>query len=472
MDRKVSVAAPPEALFPDDATRERINDALTRRLAQAEQRVASGSVVPTLDMEVFRRELAAIDFEHGQSLDALLEWTIGQLEQGLVHLNHPRYFGLFNPAPTFPAQVAERVAASFNPQLATWTTSPVAVEIEAHVMNLLGRRAGLTGAVHGHFTSGGSEANFTAAIAALTAANPRYAEEGVLAFGAPVAFYVSAESHLAWIKIAHMAGLGRRAARLVATDGHGRISVAALEQAISEDRARGIVPFMISATAGTTGAGMIDPLGECARVAREAGLWYHVDAAWGGAVMASPRLSGLLAGIEHADSITIDAHKWFATTMACGMFVTRHAPILDAAFNVSTSFMPSQRSHVDPYVGTVQWSRRFLGLRLFLALGSGGWGAYATHVERSVDLVAVLRASLAERGWTIINDSLLAVLCVLPPAGSADVTTIAARVLATGQAWVAAASFEGRKVIRICVTHGEAGLQDIAQLTEVLEAAR
>jgi glutamate/tyrosine decarboxylase-like PLP-dependent enzyme len=472
VDRKVSVAAPPEALFPDDATRERINDALTRRLAQAEQRVASGSVVPTLDMEVFRRELAAIDFEHGQSLDALLEWTIGQLEQGLVHLNHPRYFGLFNPAPTFPAQVAERVAASFNPQLATWTTSPVAVEIEAHVMNLLGRRAGLTGAVHGHFTSGGSEANFTAAIAALTAANPRYAEEGVLAFGAPVAFYVSAESHLAWIKIAHMAGLGRRAARLVATDGHGRISVAALEQAISEDRARGIVPFMISATAGTTGAGMIDPLGECARVAREAGLWYHVDAAWGGAVMASPRLSGLLAGIEHADSITIDAHKWFATTMACGMFVTRHAPILDAAFNVSTSFMPSQRSHVDPYVGTVQWSRRFLGLRLFLALGSGGWGAYATHVERSVDLVAVLRASLAERGWTIINDSLLAVLCVLPPAGSADVTTIAARVLATGQAWVAAASFEGRKVIRICVTHGEAGLQDIAQLTEVLEAAR
>jgi glutamate/tyrosine decarboxylase-like PLP-dependent enzyme len=248
--------------------------------------------------------------------------------------------------------------------------------------------------------------------------------------------------------------------------------VAALEQAISEDRARGIVPFMISATAGTTGAGMIDPLGECARVAREAGLWYHVDAAWGGAVMASLRLSGLLAGIEHADSITIDAHKWFATTMACGMFVTRHAPILDAAFNVSTSFMPSQRSHVDPYVGTVQWSRRFLGLRLFLALGSGGWGAYATHVERSVDLVAVLRASLAERGWTIINDSLLAVLCVLPPAGSADVTTIAARVLATGQAWVAAASFEGRKVIRICVTHGEAGLQDIAQLTEVLEAAR
>jgi glutamate/tyrosine decarboxylase-like PLP-dependent enzyme len=472
VDRKVSVAAPPEALFPDDATRERVNDALTRRLAEAEQRVASGSVVPTLDMEVFRRELAAIDFEHGQSLDALLEWTIGQLEQGLVHLNHPRYFGLFNPAPTFPAQVAERVAASFNPQLATWTTSPAAVEIEAHVMNLLGRRAGLTGAVHGHFTSGGSEANFTAAIAALTAANPRYAEEGVLAFGAPVAFYVSAESHLAWIKIAHMAGLGRRAARLVATDGHGRISVAALEQAISEDRARGIVPFMISATAGTTGAGMIDPLGECARVAREAGLWYHVDAAWGGAVMASPRLSGLLAGIEHADSITIDAHKWFATTMACGMFVTRHAPILDAAFNVSTSFMPSQRSHVDPYVGTVQWSRRFLGLRLFLALGSGGWEAYATHVERSVDLVAVLRASLAERGWTIINDSLLAVLCVLPPAGSADVTTIAARVLATGHAWVAAASFEGRKVIRICVTHGEAGLQDIAQLTEVLEAAR
>src|SRR5207237_8089942 len=132
--------------------------------------------------------------------------------------------------------------------------------------------------------------------------------------------------------------------------------------------ARGCVPFLIVATAGTTNAGMIDPIERCAAIARDRGLWLHVDAAWGGAVMASERLRGALAGIELADSITIDAHKWFATTMGCGMFFTKHAGLLSMAFQTTASYMPSNIVSVDPYVTTAQWSRRFLGLRLFLSL--------------------------------------------------------------------------------------------------------
>ncbi|HEY8288174.1 MAG TPA: pyridoxal-dependent decarboxylase, partial [Acetobacteraceae bacterium] len=322
--------------------------------------------MPTLDLAAFRSALAAFDFQTPRPLAELLPWTIARMEHGVVHITHPRYFGLFNPAPTFPAQCADRIAASFNPQLATSTTSPVAVEIEAHVIRAVAQRVGLPPDAAGHFTTGGAEANYTALICALTQAHPDFAIDGARAFTGPPAFYISRESHLAWIKIAHQAGIGRSAVRLIATDGSGRMDRHALADAIQSDLSQGCVPVMVVATAGTTNAGMIDPLMACAEIARHFGLWYHVDAAWGGALIASPRLSGLLAGLQEADSLTIDAHKWFAATMGCGMFITRHAPVLSSAFRVSTSYMPSNAASLDPYVNSVQWSRRFVGLRLFL----------------------------------------------------------------------------------------------------------
>src|SRR5271166_2186776 len=290
-------------LFPTREGRRRIDDLLTRQLADAHTRVVQGSVLPTFDVADFRDQLGGFDFRHPRALDATLRWTLEQMERGIVHVTHPRYFGLFNPDPAFPAQCADRITALFNPQLATWTTAPAAVEIESHVIRAVARRVGLPLEAGGHFTTGGSEANYTAVILALTAGHPRFSEDGVRAFAGPPVFYVSRESHLAWIKIAHQAGLGRSAVRLVATDGSGRLDLAALVKAITIDKAQGCVPFMIAATAGTTNAGMIDPLEGCARAARAHGLWYHVDAAWGGALISSDTLRRRLAGIEQADSV-------------------------------------------------------------------------------------------------------------------------------------------------------------------------
>ena len=449
---------------------ERLDDFLTRELVSANERVARGSVVPTLNFDEFRAELAAVDFKSPRSLEDLLRWTIAQLETGVVHMTHPRYFGLFNPAPTFPALCGDRIAGAFNPQLATWKTAPAAVEIEAHVIRAVAARAGLPAGSGGHFTSGGSEANYTAAICALTRANAKFASDGARAFEGPPVLYISRESHLAWVKIALQAGIGHSAVRLVATDGTGRMDPYALADLLASDRAQGFVPFMVVATAGTTAGGMIDPLQACAEIAHGAGLWYHVDAAWGGAILASDRLRGVLAGIERADSITIDAHKWFATTMGCGMFMTRHPEVLSTAFQVSTGFMPSNVANLDPYVTTAQWSRRFLGLRFFLSLAAAGWSGYGEHVERAIDLIAQLRSLLVARGWTIANGSTLAVLCVEPPPGRGEIQAIASRVLASGRAWVAAARFEGRETIRVCLTHGGATPDDIMELAEVLDA--
>src|SRR5580658_7942491 len=460
--------APPAALFPERAARERLENLLTQRLLAAAERVPAGSVVPTIDMAQFRAELATFDFAAPQAAERLLEWTCTQLEHGVVHMNHPRYFGLFNPAANFPAQLADRIAGAFNPQLASSGSSPVPVAIEAHVVRLLAQRAGLPADAGGHFTTAGSEANYTALLCALTRAEPRFSGAGVRAFSGPVAMYTSRECQPAWFKIVHQAGVGRDALRLIATDERGQMRAEALAQAVGSDLQAGIVPVMISATAGTTGGGMVDPLLACAEIAREFGLWYHVDAAWGGAALCSERLRGVLAGIERADSLTIDAHKWFATTMGCGMFISRDGAVLSEAFQVGGDFMPSNASNLDPYLNTVQWSRRFLGLRLFLALAVAGWQGYGAHVERAVDVIEQVKGRLVERGWAALNNSKLAVLCAAPPAALGDVRGIVSALLASGRGWVARTKFEGREVIRVCATHGETTIADVDELVNAL----
>jgi glutamate/tyrosine decarboxylase-like PLP-dependent enzyme len=322
----------------------------------------------------------------------------------------------------------------------------------------------------GHFATGGSEANYTSLLCALTAAHAGFAQDGARAFPGAPRFYTSRECHIAWLKIAHQAGVGRSALRLIDTDGGGRMDPAALARAIAEDRGAGKVPVMIVATAGTTGGGMIDPLHACADIAARETLWYHVDAAWGGSALASDRLRGLLSGIERADSITIDAHKWLATTMGCALFITTHGALLSEAFHASTSFMPSSLAGVDPYLNSVQWSRRFMGLRLFLALAAAGWSGLGAHVERAVAVIGCVREKLLALGWSVANDSELAVLDVVPP-GSRDVRALVRQVVSSGRAWVAPTTFEGREVVRICATNGETSESDVEELVAALSAA-
>jgi glutamate/tyrosine decarboxylase-like PLP-dependent enzyme len=456
------------ALFPQASDRERIGSWLNLELEQSLRRVQSGPVSPTIDMQEFRAELAAFDFKEPRPLEAALRWTIERMEHGIVQMANPRYFGLFNPGANFPAQCAEHIAASFNPQLASSASSPVPVALESHVIRAVARRAAFGDEAAGHFATGGSEANYTGLLCALTAAHEKFSADGVRAFAGPVKFYTSRDCHIAWLKIAHQAGVGRAALRLIDTDGNGRMDPQALLRAIAEDRAAGAVPVMVVATAGTTGAGMIDPLQACADIAQEQGLWLHVDAAWGGAALASNRMRGVLGGIERADSITIDAHKWLATTMGCAIFITRRPELLSEAFHASTNFMPSSISGVDPYLNSVQWSRRFLGLRLFLALAAAGWEGMGAHVERGVEVIERVKQGLLALGWKIANDSPLAVLNAIPPANLGEVRTLVRRVVASGRAWVAPTLFEGREVVRICATNGETNMQDVEALIAAL----
>ena len=424
-----------------------------------------------IDVDQFRRQLTSYDFEHPQDFDRCIEFVVNATANGSVPMTHRSHFGLFNPAPAFPSEVADRISGTFNPQLAVWSHAPGPVEIERHTISAVNDRLGYPPEAGGHFTSGGSEANETAVLCALTDSLPDYATQGLHAFERPPRVYTSRESHLAWLKIAHRLGLGRDSVVLVETDGTGRMSPSHLRAAIEADKMNGTPPLLIVGTAGTTNAGMIDPLEELAEIAQSHKLWFHVDAAWGGALIASPTSASFLRGITSADSVTIDAHKWFATTMGTGMFLCRSPEILAEVFRVSADYMPSNDPLRDPYITSALWSRKFLGLRLFLSLAVVGWAGYADHIERARTLASRLGDLLIAEAWTVTNDSPVAVITAIPPPGHVPAADIVARIQDDGRAWISAAKFERTDVIRACITNGQSTEADIDALAALLVTA-
>ena len=328
-----------------------------------------------------------------------------------------------------------------------------------------------------NFTSGGQEANQTAVTAALTRAFPEFAERGVRALDGEPVLYVSAEAHHSFVKIAHQSGIGRDAVRHVDVDRRLRLDVDMLAREIAADRARGRLPFLIVGTAGTTAAGAIDPLLELADVAQQERLWFHVDAAWGGAAVLSPTLRRHLAGIERADSITCDAHKWLSVPVAAGMFFTRHRePILQAFRVEASSYVPpAVPDTFDPYVTTVQWSRRFIGLKLFMTLAELGEHGMVGFIEHQAAMGELLRARLASSGWLLVNDSPLAIVCFTHPAiedGRTTASEVVGRVVGGGRAWISEVRLSGPiTALRACITSHRTQPSDIDILVEELERA-
>jgi glutamate/tyrosine decarboxylase-like PLP-dependent enzyme len=389
-------------------------DPLRSVVARHERDIAAGPIVPSVAPEEIRRHLASrYDFTNPLALDDVIADVEQMMRTWHVQVTHPRYFGLFNPSVTPASVAADALVAMYNPQLATWRTSPAANEIERHVLRWLAGRFGFPDTAAANFTTGGAESNLTAVIVALTRAFPTYGEHGLRALSSTPAIYLTGEAHHSFNKIAHMTGLGRSALHIVATDGDLQMDLADLARRVAEDRREGFTPLMVVATAGTTAAGVIDPLPDLVRFCRSEELWLHVDAAWGGAAIIAPRLRGHLAGIEAADSITCDAHKWFSVPMGAGMFFCRHADAVSEAFRAETFYMPQRTAGPvsDPYTTTVQWSRRFIGLKLFLALAEYGESGYAAMIDHQAHMGDVLRDSVTRAGWRVVNRTPLPVVC-------------------------------------------------------------
>jgi glutamate/tyrosine decarboxylase-like PLP-dependent enzyme len=453
---------------------------LAEEIGRLESAVRELPVLPDLSAAELRAELTArYRFDAPRPLAAVTEDVIRLLRRGIVHVTHPRYFGLFNPSVLEGAIVGDVLAAAFNPQLAAWSHAPAAIEIERHTLRCFSAVLGLDpDATTATFTAGGAEANLQAVLAAIAHRFPETGAAGLMGLERRPAIYVTGESHHSFVKIARMTGLGTASLRQIPTTPGNVLDVAALERRIERDRREErIEPLVIVGTAGTTSAGLVDPLAEIAAVAARAGAWFHVDAAWGGAAALSPKLWGVLDGIQRADSITWDAHKWLSVPMGAGMFFCRHPQAVARAFAASTSYMPPPAGSdtVDPYVTTAQWTRRAIGLKVFMVLAQLGLDGYRALIERQAEMGDLLREKLRQAGWTAVGDTPLPVVCFTHPDLEGEKVTTAEilqEVYRRRNVWISDVELRGRRVLRACITSFRTDPSDVSCLIDELEHAR
>lgn len=442
-----------------------ISDIIARETESVRSAIDSGPIYPDVCADDIKRHLESkYKFQNGLPLDEIVSDVERMMQEWHVQVTHRRYFGLFNPNVTVASVIADTLVAMYNPQLANWRTSPAANEIERYTLGWLASKLGFPQGSIGTFTTGGSEANLTAIITALTRAFPDYGEGGVQSIGRVPTIYLSKEAHNGYYKLAHAAGIGRHAIRVVATDANLKMDAAALQSQVNEDARNGYAPFMVVATAGTTGAGIIDPLSEIEEVCRACGLWFHADAAWGGAAILSPKLKDHLAGIESADSVTWDAHKWLSVPMGSGMFFCRHRDSVGRAFRTGVTYMQGRQTGpvFDPLSHSIQWSRRFIGLKLFMVLAERGESGYAEMIERQADLGDVLRNLLRESGWRILNHTPLPVVCFTRE--GLDVPSFLDYLRLRQVAWMSPVEIDGVAAVRACITNFSTTEDDIRQV--------
>ena len=424
------------------------------------------------EVKAFARTL---NLESGNDPQEVLDHIITGLTNYSVHTPHPNYFGLFNPRTGFASIVADLITATMNPQLAAWSHAPFANEIERYVIKEFGKRFGYkASSIDGTFCSGGAESNETALVCALNYFFPTFSESGIHKIPQQLVIYTSSESHHSIVKATKRIGLGADSIRSVMVAEHLGIDIERLQELIQSDRKKGFYPLMIVGTAGTTGAGSIDNLEAIHRIATKERIWFHIDAAYGGAAILSDKVQTYLAGIGLSDSITLDVHKWFFVPMGASIFLTSHRKILHRSFGIKTKYMPEDgdpNQVIDPYLHSGQWSRRFIGLKIFLPLAVHGWRGYQTIVENQIALGDTFRKMLEARNWEIVNHSPLPIVCFRPKGSYSEqqVVDLVNNINESGRAWLSVYPIRGRNTARICITNYDTRFEDLEMLMNLLE---
>ena len=446
---------------------------IVREVQSFRKDVAGLAVAPSVSSADIRRRLEPYTFAREVPLVDALRDVADMLRQWTLHATHPRYFGLFVPGVHEAGIWGDTLAALYNPQLGAWWHAPAASEIEIHTLKFLANVIDYD-AHDAQFTTGGSEATIIALLAAVVAAYPEAVEHGVGEAAARGTVYISSQAHHSIHKAVRIAGLGNGVLRIIPCNAQHQLDAAALSRAIEEDVGAGRKPVMIVGTVGTTTAGAVDDLVAVGNLARDNAVWFHVDAAWGGAAGFSPRLRPLLRGIDQADSVTWDAHKWLSVPMGAGMFFCRRAGALQPLFDVEASYVPRRvKEGEDLYLTSMQWSRRFIGLKVFLTLAAEGRAGIAALIERQLGVADYLRDRLTSAGWVVVNHSALPLVCFTHPALTDRATTadVARRVVQGGRVWISEATLPEGPVLRACITHDDTSSGDVDVLCEELDRA-
>ena len=421
----------------------------------------------------------------GASSDEILKRFELEIAPHAMQIPSPRYYGLFNPTPLPIAVWADALASAINQNGAAWRNSPSASLVEARVLRWLCELIGYTVESYGTLTSGGSEANLIGLKCARDRAQTGVRDCGVRASPGDLIVYASEQCHYSLIKSVDILGLGRENLRKIETDDNFHIRTDLLREAIAEDRRAGRIPCCIAGAAGATSTGVIDPLDELALIAREFDCWFHVDAAYGGALRFSDKHKALLSGIEQADSVTIDPHKWMFVPFACGALLVREGgSVLREAFDITPEYLSEERGGRDVEYDFFRYgqlgTRRFNALKIWMALLFMGTRRYAQIIERQIELTQYLADCIDELSdFERVGQVETAVCCFrfLPEkvrsqdgvAQDALQRRLQQRIEQSREAWLSTTVLNERRAIRVNVNSFLTERRHIDHLVELLQ---
>ena len=337
----------------------------------------------------------------GASNDELIRRLRELVFDGSIYPGHPGFLAYVSGSGTVPGAAADLIASALNQNLGGFRLSPGANQVEAAVIGWLADGFGLPDSAGGQVVAGGAMANFVGLkVARDRALGPAARAEGVRS-DPPLALYASSEAHVVQSRAADMLGLGADAVRSIPVDDRQRMRVGDLERQIAQDRAARITPAAVIGTAGTTSTGAIDPLDELADACERHNIHFHVDACYGGPAVLARDLRPLLAGIERADSIAADAHKWLYTPLLGGCALVRDEQLLTEAFAADASYIwmdeeVRSRHGVDYVHQGPDFSRGFAALRIWLSLVAHGTAAYGRRISHDAALARYLGELVTE----------------------------------------------------------------------------
>jgi aromatic-L-amino-acid/L-tryptophan decarboxylase len=422
--------------------------------------------------------------DEGVPLDRLLDECRAIMDLSR-HNGHPRFFGYVASPSTPVGAYGDLIASALNANITCWRSGPAGTELERLVVRWLGSLIGYDRDAKGLLTSGGSMANM---IALLISSRRKLnvSRQGLWNAGPPMTVYASEEVHMSIPKAADILGFGRDQVRIVACDDRQRMRVDALRQKIEADVSEGFRPFCVVGSAGTVNTGVVDPLVEIATVAKEFDLWFHVDGAYGAPGVMDQRKKQLFAGLEHADSVSLDPHKWLYVPVDAGCLLLRDASAAMAAFSTEDADYIKTHGYTDEEAFAfwdygVELSRRFRALKVWLTLQYYGSRRIAEAITDDISLAAYLGEVVSQADdFELLAPVELSICCFryVPPGSSLSDSElnhlneqIMAQVQKGGRAYVSNATVNGRFALRACITNFRTTKSDIDETVEAIRSA-
>ncbi len=485
-------SALPSALDPSADEIRALGAAAVEWMARYYDALRELPVYPRTSATALKSRLAEPLPQEGRPVAELLDLFREVIVPGSRQNGHPRFFGYVSAPGTAVAAVADLLASTLNANLTAWRSAPAPVEIERLTIDWIKEALGCDPRASGLFTSGGSLANFTALAAARHHHCGAINEAGMRTLEKPLRLYISTEGHHSTDKAAALLGIGQRHVRRIAVDTAFRMNVGDLERQIEADRAAGMEPFCVVASAGTVVTGAIDPLAAIAAVARRHGVWMHVDACYGGFARLAPAVRERFAGLEEADSIALDPHKWLYLPADCGCLIYRDPASIGTAFALGADYTRILDS--DPDEAFAFWdygpelTRRFRALKVWMTFAHAGARAIGAAIEANLNCARHFAALVAASpDFEMLAPVELSIFCfryldaaartaaVRPEAEERRLDALNERLLQAlqrgGSSYLSNANLDGRFALRGCVLNYRTTRRDMEILLADLRQA-